>query len=92
MYLFFVFLAAAVVVLIWRSTKRGKTFVRSVIFLEALDCGDSVDEANATAATFGNVPDVDNAAILRADYIRKTQFSGKQLPVIAQARSRGFIG
>jgi hypothetical protein len=76
---------------VWRSIKRGRTFVKSVIFLEALDCGESVEEANMAAATFGRIPESDNRSILRADHIRKTQFSGKQLPVIALARSRGFV-
>ena len=76
---------------LWKGASRGKVFVQSVLFLEALDCGDTVDEANKSAATFGDIPELDGRSIERADLIRRTQFGGKQLPVIAMARKRGFI-
>lgn len=86
----FAVLAAAVVWLLWDGQKRGRRFVRSIVFLDALDCGESVDEANRLAMHFGTNPDNDRRSIERADFIRRAVFGGKQLPAIAMAKAKGF--
>lgn len=77
----------------WRMAKRGMRFVRAFAFLDHMDCGASVDEANGFVLrmfTAQSNPDVDQSIILRAAGF--VQSGGKQLPVIGLARSRGFIG
>ncbi len=83
-------IAAVVLAFLWDSRRRAHRFVRSVIFLDALDCGETIEVANSIANTFGDDPDMDRRSIERADRIRVSQFDGKQLPIIAVAVERGF--
>ena len=85
----------AVVALYWRSVRRGKTFVRAVDYLVMLDGGASVGEANQlsqTLLTKHSNPDADNRAIHRANAVAAAQTGGKQRPLIAKAKSKGFVG
>lgn len=81
--------------------ERGKRFVRAHYFLMKLDSGESVEEANRLAkfilTEYLNA-DENHQAIMRANaYTRayayaREKYNGKQLPVIAEAISRGFEG
>lgn len=82
--------------MVWRHiNKRGKSFVRAVAFLDALDRGSSVEDANQIAShlfTSGSNPDTDRSAINNATAIAEAKFGGKQLPVIHAARRMGYCG
>lgn len=72
---------------------RGKNFVRAYLFLEILDMGETPEEANRIVLTlFSSVsdPDSDSNVIRRAAAYAKEHHDGKQLPVIAEAKSKGF--
>lgn len=75
------------------NSNRGKTFVRAYFFLESLDLGDTPEEANKIVRTlFSSVsdPDSDGRIIRRAAAYAKQHHGGNQLPVIAEAKSKGF--
>jgi len=74
---------------------RARRFVRAADFLTMLDGGCSVAEANGlcmTLFTSASDPDTDQRAIYRAEQAAAVLFAGKQLPLIALARSKGFQG
>lgn len=74
---------------------RGRRFVRAYIFLNALEMGCSVEEANAVAAfAFTKYADAfeDHRSTLWAKQYSRVLHGGKQLPVIAEARVKGFEG
>ena len=80
--------------LLWRSNKRrAQRFVRAVCFLDIVDNGASVDEANGQVARLFNrhsSADADNAAIRYAMDKANRLTDGKQLPWIHDAREKGF--
>ena len=80
-----------------QNAERGKTFVRAYYYLEALEGGgaDSPETANRIASSLfeeWSDPDADNRTIRRAMAYAKQQHGGNQLPIIAEAREKGFIG
>lgn len=94
-FMFYVLLTVAVIgVLFFRSnTKRGQTFVRATEYLMHLNCGCSADEANLFAAhlfTKHSNPDYDQKALTRAANLSRSEFNGKQLPIIQLAQEKGF--
>ena len=78
------------------NKERGKVFVKAYYFIQQVDdFGEDVEDANRTASTLfesWSDPDVDHRIILRAIRFSKEYYGGKQLPVIAEARTKGFIG
>lgn len=89
--LFFVLLAW----LFFKSnTKRGINFVRSFYFLAMLEEGKTVEEANYMArqiATKTSDPNLDHKVFSMAELASKEYFGGKQLPIIAEAKRKGFV-
>lgn len=81
--------------LFWRSNKRrAKRFVRAVLFLNKLDGGASVDEANGQVArlfTKHSTPKEDDEATMFAIESAQRLTEGKQLPWIHEARNRGLV-
>lgn len=79
---------------LWYGNKRrGQRFVRAVHFLDMLDNGANLDEANGKVArlfTKHSTPDADVAAIRYAMDKADRMTGGKQLPWINEARERGF--
>lgn len=79
------------------NEERGKTFVRAYYFLEALESGavDSPETANRISSSLfesWSDPDVDNKVIRRAAAYAKQYHAGNQLPIIKEARDKGFVG
>jgi hypothetical protein len=78
----------------WRSNKRrAYRFVRSVHFLDKLDQGVGVNEANGQVAlmfTKHSTPTLDENATLFALDRAQRWTEGKQLPWIHEARQKGF--
>lgn len=80
-----------------QNVERGKTFVKAYYFLEILEmnAGDTIDDANSASSTVfepWSNPDDDNRIIRRAAAYSKQHHGGNQLPVIVEARARGFSG
>lgn len=79
-----------------RNTESGRRFVRAYLFLELLESGSSVQEANSVAKRmyFSKYSDgdADTRAIHRARAYAAHAHAGKQLPVIAMAVAKGFQG
>ncbi|MEX1035651.1 MAG: hypothetical protein WDZ54_06815 [Sneathiella sp.] len=78
-----------------KNTERGKRFVRAYTFLMQIDDGGNVDEANSIAAfvfSEHSNPDSDSRTIGLARSYAAAVHGGKQLPVIAEARNKGFKG
>lgn len=100
----FIIIVLAIGILYYFNIKRGKRFVRSVVFLMEHELGiknglsekDAIDKANhmALLIIFGkdSDPDKDRHAIEVAKLYADDFHEGKQLPVIAEARSKGFLG
>lgn len=75
----------------------GKTFVRAFYFLDAMETvgGLTIEEANKLALSLfepWSDPDADNWIIQRALDYAKQHHSGNQLPMIEEARAKGFTG
>ena len=74
----------------------GLTFVRAYAYLINLeDYGNSVEQSNLFAIEVfasGSNPDTDRKMILGASNYIKENTGGKQLPVIEEARAKGFLG
>ena len=81
--------------LLWRSNeRRGQRFTRAVHFLNELEEGATVDEANGRVArlfTKKSKPEDDVAAIHSAIDRAQWRTNGNQLPWIHEAREKGFI-
>lgn len=83
------------VILVVHVIRRGRIFVRSVDYLQLLDSGATVKDANRVSAVlFSSTSDPDyiKHAIHRARTLSDMYFEGKQVPIIRLARSRGFNG
>lgn len=78
----------------WQSNKRrAKRFVRAVHFLEMLDDGLGVDQANGRVALLfskQSSDERDNAALVYAIDKANRWTEGNQLPWIHEAREKGF--
>ena len=89
--LFFVLLAW---VFLRASKKKKKNFVQSFYFLSCLENGKTAEEANGLAhnlLTSGSDPKKNKrVARLASDYSQE-KYNGRQLPVIQEAASKGFI-
>lgn len=89
-------LLGALIALMNTTAGPGKTFVKAYHFLIHVDdFGTSVDDANSICSSlFENWsdPDHDDRIILRAIQYSKDFHGGKQLPIIAEARAKGFSG
>jgi hypothetical protein len=76
--------------------ERGKTFIRAYAYLYHLeDFGESVEQANHSASeifTAASRSHHDHQMMIGAANYIKEKTGGKQLPVIAEARSKGFLG
>lgn len=89
--LFFVFVAW---IIFRANTKRGKNFVQSFYYLSCLKSGKSAEEANRLAHNiFTPTSDThrDRQLKKRATEFSQEKYNGKQLPVIREAASQGFI-
>lgn len=80
-----------------QNAERGKTFVRAYYFLEMLEAGTGFtpEQANNVASSLfeeWSDPDVDNQIIRRAMVYAKQQHGSNQLPIIAEAREKGYLG
>ena len=75
---------------------RGLTFVRAYAYLINLeDYGNSVEQSNLFArevCASGSNPDTDRQMMVGASNYIKEKTGGKQLPVIEEARAKGFLG
>lgn len=77
------------------NKERGKLFVKAYYFIWQVDLGESIKDANRTSATLfvsWSDPDDDRRIMLRAIRFSKEYYGGEQLPVIAEARTKGFTG
>lgn len=76
------------------NAQRGTRFARAVIYLQLLGDGESEDSANRTAMfTFSKHDTSDwGPMVAMAKQYSQMHYGGKQLPVIAAARSKGFMG
>lgn len=75
-------------------TERGLLAVYAAHYLIQIDIGDATpEEANLTVKRLAmmNVDMPTESIIAAKDYIQH-EYGGKQLPVIAEARARGFMG
>lgn len=85
-----VLFAAAAYYLLRRSTERGTNTVRAYLYLRAINAGASVIEANQIAhvdLTSGS----HHTSIPKAQAYVRAEYGGKQLPMIAEATSRGLV-
>lgn len=74
--------------------QRAVRFVRSYEFLCQVKDGAQPSSANGAAQMLFSkysTPDEDERASLRASEFAKHSTGGKQLPIIAEARARGFV-
>ena len=81
--------------LLKRRVHAGKRFVKAFYFLKMLSMGETVESANQVAVTlFANYsdPDVDHRIAVNAKNYSQSQYGGKQLPIIAEAQTKGFTG
>ena len=78
------------------SAGRGVTFVRAYAYLINLeDYGNSVEQSNLFASQVcasGSNPHTDRQMMVGASNFIKEKTGGKQLPVVAEARAKGFLG
>jgi hypothetical protein len=85
-----VLFGAAAYYLLRRATERGANTVRAYLYLRAINEGASVSEANQIAhvdlASGSHHLSIPQAQ----EYVRLT-YGGKQLPIIADAISRGLV-
>lgn len=79
----------------WRSNqRRAQRFVRAVCFLDMVDGGASVNDANGLVVrlfTKHSTPQDDETAIAFAIDTAQRLTDGKQLPWIHEAREKGFV-
>lgn len=76
---------------LWLYTlHRGRLFVRAYTFLTLLAFGENPDVANAKALSVGYLAATDIAPMAKEFAAQHSR--GKQLPIIAEARARGFRG
>jgi hypothetical protein len=80
----------------WMNVRRGRRFVRAFAFLDHLDLGDDVATANRCVSsmvfTRYSDPDADRTLMVRALGFAAQHTDGRQLPIIALARAKGFAG
>ncbi len=69
---------------------RGRLFVRSYMYLMYLECGDTVEFANDKVLNAGFLKASEFAQMAKAFSIEA--YNGKRLPVIQEARTKGFLG
>lgn len=69
---------------------RGRLFVRAYMFLLGMDEGMNEESANYMARNLGYMKATEFAP--RAKHYASQRYGGKQLPVIAEARAKGFQG
>ncbi|MCD8566376.1 MAG: hypothetical protein LRY36_00290 [Alphaproteobacteria bacterium] len=69
---------------------RGRLFVRAYMYLLCLIGDDTPEQANAVVMNIGYFEAAKFAR--RAKQFAADFYEGKQLPVIAEARARGFEG
>ncbi len=78
------------------NVERGKTFVRAYHYLEALENhGDQPETANSLASSLFEAwsdPDADHKIIIKATEYAKLHHGGNQLPIVKEARAKGFTG
>lgn len=73
------------------NLKRGLLAVQAYVFLTSLRNGESIDDANLDAIVY-------NGADIRKSVIQETisyialNHKGRQLPMIKEARQKGFKG
>ena len=67
---------------------RGRLFVRAYMFLIGLEDGMDVDAANCFARSIGYLKATEY--VPQAKFFANSLFNGRQLPVIALARAKGF--
>ena len=70
------------------NTQRGVISVQAYVFLSALNAGMTVEEANKRANY--DVAEGPSEVILAARQYVQLHHAGKQLPMIASAKSMGF--
>lgn len=99
-----ILLIVVVGVLYYMNIRRGKRFVRSAVFLMEHELGiknglskkEAVDKANHMALLVifgkGSDPAKDRHAIEVSKLYAEECYEGKQLPVIEEARNKGFLG
>ena len=71
------------------NTNRGVETVRAYIYLSALKLGRTTDEANEAARY--DIVNGPTDIIQLAMHAVKTQYNGKQLPMIAEAKRLGMV-
>ena len=77
----------------WQHTaRRGMTFARAAIYLQMLDDGETVENANQEVNSMFSKHDTSDwgPMVAIAKSYSQAHFGGKQLPVIATARAKGF--
>lgn len=86
----FLLISFIVIVLFFILLKRGKRSVQAYVYLVLIDQGKNISEANSIALSLSN----ERAGNLNRAMLEccKTHFHGKQLPMLAYARSQGFEG
>jgi len=83
----------AVALAVWQAVRSGQRFVQAFVFLEGLDRGLAVEQANAEArAQMARQADqMEKArAAMRARNFAKANTKGRQDLVIKMAREKGF--
>jgi hypothetical protein len=101
---YFIALLVIVGVFFYMNIKRGRRFVQAYVFInhyeydieEGMDREKAMNNANRIAIemTFSKYSDpvLDRQELLSAKQYAANLFGGKQLPVIAKAKSMGFLG
>ena len=93
--LMWIIVAVVGVILFMRfNMGRAKKFARAAMYLRMIEDGESVENANQTASfAFSkyDTSDWETDVALAKQYAQQ-HYGGKQLPVIAAARAKGFRG
>ncbi len=95
MWFLFIIIGVALFFFIRGNIRRGRIFAQAYCFLEFIDTGETLEEANRVAAlacTSSSNIDLDRQLQIRAKNFIDHNFNGKQLPLIALARQKGFTG
>lgn len=76
------------------NAERGKKFARAALYLRMIEDGESAEDANQVASFSFSKHDTSDwgPAVTMAKQYAQTHYGGKQLPVIAAARAKGFRG
>lgn len=72
------------------ATNRGLLAVKASAYLMMLEGGGEPDQANAIVQDYDE--DMHTGIILEATEFIQRRYGGKQLPMIADARAKGFQG